>query len=165
VKTYTGEIVPKNSPEKLQAVARTGRPKAIWPRDLPIEIPTETTVPDTIFPLIKRETVMSPKFKTIMMAVGAFMLAFAIFKPAAPPPPPLSAADQAKIAKYRVEEKEYWAVQAKWGPDASGFACDKTLNDIATLEVRHAHWTMIKKHPELYSAEKQAEARMIFANE
>ena len=114
-----------------------------------IIIPTETTRPDTIFPLIKRETVMSPQFKTIMMAVGAFMLAFAIFKPAAPPPPPLSAADQAKIAKYRAEEKEYWAVQAKCGPDASGFACDKTLNDLATLEVRHARWTLAKKFPQI----------------
>ena len=122
-------------------------------------------MPDTSFPLTKRETVTSPQFKTIMMEVGAFMLAFAIFKPAAPPPPPLSAADQAKIAKYRAEEKEYWAVKAMCGPDASGFTCDKTLNDLAKLEIRHAHWTMIKMHPELYSAQEVAEARMIFANE
>jgi hypothetical protein len=43
-------------------------------------IPTETTRPDTVFPLVKPETVMSPQFKTIIMAVGAFLLAFALFK-------------------------------------------------------------------------------------
>jgi TM2 domain-containing membrane protein YozV len=45
-----------------------------------VNIPTETTRPDTGFPLVKHETVMSPQFKTIIMAVGAFLLAFALFK-------------------------------------------------------------------------------------
>jgi hypothetical protein len=59
----------------------------------------------------------------------------------AKPPAPVSAADQAKIAQYRAEEKKYWAVHTHCGPQASGFLCDKNLNELAKLEVKHARWT------------------------
>jgi TM2 domain-containing membrane protein YozV len=45
-----------------------------------VNIPTDTTRPDAVFPLFKHELVTSPRFKTIMMAIGAFLLTFALFK-------------------------------------------------------------------------------------
>jgi hypothetical protein len=64
---------------------------------------------------------------------------------------------QAKIAAYKAEEDNYYKVQARCGPDASGSSCDKTLNDLATLEVKHARWTIArnKKFGETYDVEAQ----------
>jgi hypothetical protein len=78
------------------------------------------------------------------------------------PPPPLSAENQAKIDQYVAEEHEYYAAQAKCGPSASGFACDKNLETLARLEVKHARWTIARYQK--FGKDYDVEAQWIVAH-
>jgi hypothetical protein len=94
---------------------------------------------------LQRDT--GPSRRGLLSAVGwglAAMVVVGSLLPKPPPPPPLSPENQAKIDQYVAEEHEYYAAQAKCGPSASGFACDKNLEQLARLEVKHARWTIAR---------------------
>jgi hypothetical protein len=78
-----------------------------------------------------------------------------------PPPTPLTAEQQAKIDDYLAEERNYYKVQTKCGPDASGFLCDMNLNDLAKLEVKHARWTIARRQK--FGKDYDVEAQWIVA--
>lgn len=100
-------------------------------------------------------------FKNPMVQIGGcFIVGLLVFR-SPPPPTVITAEGRAKIAAYKAEEDNYWAVQAKCGPNASGFACDKTLNDLAELEVKHARWTIARDRK---FGDFDLEAQWILAN-
>jgi hypothetical protein len=107
--------------------------------------------------------VNSSNTKTILAVCGAFIVGWGAFMGHRSTKEEVITADgRAKIAAYNAEENNYWAVQAKCGPDASGFACDHTLNDLAKLEVKHARWTIARNHK--LGADYDPEAQWIIAH-
>ena len=94
---------------------------------------------------MSKPLINSSNTKTILAVCGAFVVGWSALVGHRPTTEEVITAEgRAKIAAYNSEESNYWAVQARCGPDGSGFACDHTLNDLARLEVKHARWTIAR---------------------